>query len=593
MAAAVTILRPMADTSTTFCPTCRQPLRTDDSRHAAFSPESLPSIPLLPSINESTSPESKRSTLQVDTSVASGHAAQLPSPHTVGEGKAKARARGWSMVNEDAAKAQREATWNRYRKLAVDLDDAEGEEKGDPVMLLKDTLLKVLREAEQLSNEHYSLQQNEKELEMNLKIARSNLQLAEMNSEMLEEALRRGGEGFAGRMQPLPNHGSGKTSIDTTRTEHSQPGTPSLGTGPTRTSTDSTVKVAGARSSSMTIPVPAAAQGAMKPPVIRRRSGSEGGPAVGASTAQTSKPGVATPIPPANRPNMERSSTLGAGQVAASTSAGSGFGSFFRKNIDKHGPGIMKDLGLQNLKMPDLQSLPIPSPSAATRAEFFSTLGMSNVGATSSSPNLAGGFTSASPTTSQLGGAPRSPLVRPSRGGWYDAAADMGGSSDAELQKLRASLVVTNKSVVTLKDELGAMKKAKAELEAELETLSQALFEEANKMVADERKKRAEKEEEAREAIEEREALRKLVKLMEAEKAQRNELGSGAEARDHADVGKDVMEQEGLIPGGFPADGSAAADPSSAASQPKPSQKEDLAALMKRMEQDFGPLPQS
>lgn len=54
------------------------------------------------------------------------------------------------MVNEDAAKAQREATWNQYRKLAVDLEDAEGEEKGDPVMLLKGTLLKVLREAEQL-----------------------------------------------------------------------------------------------------------------------------------------------------------------------------------------------------------------------------------------------------------------------------------------------------------------------------------------------------------------------------------------------------------------------------------------------------------
>jgi hypothetical protein len=441
---------------------------------------------------------------------------------------------------------------------------------------------------------------------MNLKIARSNLQLAEMNSEMLEEALRRGGEGFAGRMQPLPVHGSGKTSIDTTRTEHSQPATPNLASGPGRMSTDST-KVAGARSTSMTIPIQAGAP-PVKPPVIRRRSGSEGGPSVGSSTAQTNKPGTGTPIPPSNRPNMERSSTLGPGQVAASTSAGSGFGSFFRKNIDKHGPGIMKDLGLQNLKMPDLQNLPIPSPSAATRAEFFSTLGISNVGATSSSPNLAGGFTSGSPTTSQLGGAPRSPLVRPSRGGWYDAAADMGGSSDAELQKLRASLVVTNKSVVSLKDELGAMKKAKAELEAELETLSQALFEEANKMVADERKKRAEKEAEAKEAIEEREALRQVVKLMEEEKARLLKGGATPE-RDRVDEG-DITEKEGPIPGGFPAGDLTAkgedlafhflgsrlplspVDPP-AASQPKLSQEEDLAALMKRMEQDFGPLPQS
>jgi hypothetical protein len=149
MATAVTILRPMADNSTTICPTCRQPLRSEDLRHTAFSPESLPSIPLLPSINES-SPERKRATLQVDTSVAGNYAAQLPSPHTVGEGKAKARARGWSMVNEDAAKAQREAAWNQYRKLAADLGVPDGEEKEDPVNLLKDTLMKVLREAEQL-----------------------------------------------------------------------------------------------------------------------------------------------------------------------------------------------------------------------------------------------------------------------------------------------------------------------------------------------------------------------------------------------------------------------------------------------------------
>ncbi|KAJ9111884.1 hypothetical protein QFC20_002472 [Naganishia adeliensis] len=592
MATAVTILRPMADNSTTICPTCRQPLRTDDARHGAFSPESLPSIPLLPSINESTSPELKRSTLQVDTSVGGNHAAQLPSPHTVGEGKAKARARGWSMVNEDAAKAQRELTWNQYRKLVAELEVREGrEDEVDPVNLLKDTLLKVLHEAEQLSNEHYSLQQNEKELEMNLKIARSNLQLAEMNSEMLEEALRRGGEGFAGRMQPLPIHGSGKTSIDSARTEQSQPAMPSLATAP-RTSTDSTAKSTGARSTSMTIPIPGGASAAMRPTGIRRRSGSEGGSAVGSSTAQTNKPGASTPIPPSTRPTMERSSTMGAGQVAASTSAGSGFGSFFRKNIDKHGPGIMKDLGLQNLKMPDLQNLPIPSPSAATRAEFFSSLGMSNAGAASSSPNLAGGFSS-SPTTSQAGGVPRSPMVRPHRGGWYDAAADMGGSSDAELQKLRASLVVTNKSVVTLKDELGAMKKAKAELEAELETLSQALFEEANKMVADERKKRAEKEDEAREAIEEREALRKLVKLMEAEKAQAAASGveSGKEARNHVSEGPDVTEQEGPIPGGFPAGDSQITDVN--ASEPSPSREEDLAELLKRMEADFGPLPHS
>lgn len=59
------------------------------------------------------------------------------------------------MVNEDAQKAQRELTWSRYRKMVTDLSVPEGAEQGgedrvDPVNLLKETLLKVLQEAEQL-----------------------------------------------------------------------------------------------------------------------------------------------------------------------------------------------------------------------------------------------------------------------------------------------------------------------------------------------------------------------------------------------------------------------------------------------------------
>ncbi|KAL4260991.1 GDP/GTP exchange factor Sec2 N-terminal domain-containing protein [Pleurotus pulmonarius] len=57
----------------------------------------------------------------------------------------------------------------------------------------------------------------------------------------------------------------------------------------------------------------------------------------------------------------------------------------------------------------------------------------------------------------------------------------------------------------------------KASLEAEIESLSQALFEEANKMVATERIKRAETEEELREAVLEKEALRSALKLIEGE----------------------------------------------------------------------------
>ena len=59
------------------------------------------------------------------------------------------------MVDEDAEKAQRELTWKRYREMAQNLPALdgsveEGDQKTNPVEILKDTLFKVLEEAEQL-----------------------------------------------------------------------------------------------------------------------------------------------------------------------------------------------------------------------------------------------------------------------------------------------------------------------------------------------------------------------------------------------------------------------------------------------------------
>ncbi|KAG1715626.1 hypothetical protein ID866_1550 [Astraeus odoratus] len=70
----------------------------------------------------------------------------------------------------------------------------------------------------------------------------------------------------------------------------------------------------------------------------------------------------------------------------------------------------------------------------------------------------------------------------------------------------------------------------KAALEAELESLSQALFEEANKMVATERIKRAETEEELRELRKEKDALREALRLVEGENGRLRSanLSSGA-----------------------------------------------------------------
>ncbi|KAF8169073.1 hypothetical protein BJ912DRAFT_1048516 [Pholiota molesta] len=79
-----------------------------------------------------------------------------------------------------------------------------------------------------------------------------------------------------------------------------------------------------------------------------------------------------------------------------------------------------------------------------------------------------------------------------------------------ELDDLTAELEKERAARKTISDQKNA-------LEEELESLSQALFEEANKMVATERKMRAETEEELKELRLEKEALRSALMLVEGE----------------------------------------------------------------------------
>ena len=89
----------------------------------------------------------------------------------------------------------------------------------------------------------------------------------------------------------------------------------------------------------------------------------------------------------------------------------------------------------------------------------------------------------------------------------------------AELAKVRELYATAEKKIDAMSKELAELKKGKVEMEAELENLSQALFEEANKMVADERKKRAEVEEALKEVKEEREALKQTIKVLDGQGA--------------------------------------------------------------------------
>ncbi|KAH9484735.1 hypothetical protein JR316_0001635 [Psilocybe cubensis] len=81
-----------------------------------------------------------------------------------------------------------------------------------------------------------------------------------------------------------------------------------------------------------------------------------------------------------------------------------------------------------------------------------------------------------------------------------------------ELEELSAELEKERKAKKKIAEE-------KAALEEELESLSQALFEEANKMVATERKMRAETEDELKEVKLEKEALKSALRLIDVENA--------------------------------------------------------------------------
>ncbi|KAL1407705.1 hypothetical protein Q8F55_007138 [Vanrija albida] len=156
---------------------------------------------------------------------------------------------------------------------------------------------------------------------------------------------------------------------------------------------------------------------------------------------------------------------------------------------------------------PSLQILPSPSISSKNESKGF---GFWNSGSKKKvvanavqSPTTGEPAQTLSVRTSTDSSAPRSPMSE---------AAEAPHA--AELKRLRDEAAANQAKLDKQADELEALKYGKKELEAELEGLSQALFEEANKMVSDERKRVTELEENLREVKDEREALRETVKVL-------------------------------------------------------------------------------
>ncbi|KAF9049490.1 hypothetical protein BDZ89DRAFT_1108093 [Hymenopellis radicata] len=154
------------------------------------------------------------------------------------------------------------------------------------------------------------------------------------------------------------------------------------------------------------------------------------------------------------------------------------------------------------------QSTQQPAPPQNENSRFFTKFRFSSRPGTPSSPNTSA-HASKSPSLQHAASTPNLLLSS-------DEESSSEKAAIREQERLAAKQE-NEKRVKDLREALEKEKSARTALEAELESLSQALFEEANKMVSTERRKRAETEEELREAQEEREALRSALRVVEGE----------------------------------------------------------------------------
>lgn len=149
----------------------------------------------------------------------------------------------------------------------------------------------------------------------------------------------------------------------------------------------------------------------------------------------------------------------------------------------------------------------VPSQYAPVQNENRSTRSVSGDSISRVPSPISSANTAAPPASSPLSGSSLQspPTVRPQ---------PLPPALTAELAKLRTAYTTSQTRMEAMNKELTELKKGKLEMEAELESLSQALFEEANKMVSEERKRRVEVEESLKEVKEEREALRETIKVL-------------------------------------------------------------------------------
>ncbi|WVN90275.1 uncharacterized protein L203_105511 [Cryptococcus depauperatus CBS 7841] len=315
---------------------------------------------------------------------------------------------------------------------------------------VKEVLIEVIARVNRMSKSHDNLLVSHSSLLTSLKIARSNLAMAEANTEMLEQQLKR-------TIPPVPPIASKATLSSTTSPITSSFSRP------------------GSRPSS---------------------------PKIGSRLSEETK-----------RPSslyLSSTTTTDGGKLSASAVDSNKYWPFFGNSKKKpSGPvGSLPSPVVYEDRNNSESFTETNSPYSPTLPEA-KPIPQKNVASVSTgADNLASKSTSGG---SQL---KRSLSVTSSPSSRTSATADNPSSTSAELVELRNAYSSAISKLSALTDEMNHVKSVKSDMDKEIEDLSRVLFEEANKMVADERRKRAAMEDSLNEAREESKALRETVKFL-------------------------------------------------------------------------------
>ena len=359
--------------------------------------------------------------------------------------------------------------------------------------MLKEKMIELMHGSQ--SQSHTALLTSQSTLLTSLKIARSNLAMAEANADMLEAQVKQ-----AKAAAPRAS----VTSLTATPAP-AAPATPTTASNttntPNTTSTANTSSTPNTLNESMS--TTNASTSAVPTPTTSRRPSRDFGhtaptanvaPAVKESTERARPTSIQ--IPPSAR------STPAAAQSATEEKSGWGFWNGSRKRLTER---------LENFPSADEIISSFTPTAERSGFDFGSHNGASRGAQTGATPTGQGASVTRSNSDRSKNGAGKSASTDDLPAG---VRAGILYNTQQEAEKLRRAYATAQKRMEGMTKELTELKKGKVDMEAELENLSQALFEEANKMVADERRKRAETEETLKELKAEKEALKQTVKLL-------------------------------------------------------------------------------